>query len=94
MRGFEPWVIDFFKLSKDRQLTGYGSGPIPDTSIKRHVAGWDQDEADMFEACIEAMDSAFLAAIAPKIDEDGKPSAKVKRPVGDMTPAKFDALFG
>ena len=92
--GFEAWIADFFKLSKDRQLTGYGSGPIPDASIKRHVAGWDQGEADMFETCIEAMDSAFLAAMAPKKDDDGKPVVKTKKPVGEMTPAKFDALFG
>ena len=92
--GFEPWIADFFRLSTDRQLTGYGSGPIPNASIMRHVAGWDDTEADMFEVCIRAMDTAFLDALAPKKDDDGKPSVKMKKPVGEMTPAKFDALFG
>jgi len=48
----------------------------------------------MFEICIRAMDAAFLDALAPKKDDDGKPVVKMKKPVGDMTPAKFDALFG
>jgi hypothetical protein len=58
----------FWELSTDRQLTGYGSGPIPAASIDRHTAGWDADEAEMFRACIRAMDAVFLQSQSKEPD--------------------------
>lgn len=63
--GGEEWLAAFFDLSTDRQITGYGSGPIPAASIARHVAGWPEDEAEAFRRCIRAMDEAFREACAP-----------------------------
>ena len=62
MMGFDGWVSDFFELSSDRQI-GMGVGPIPASSIDRHTASWDYDSADMFRACIRAMDGAYMAHV-------------------------------
>ena len=59
MDGFGGWYEDFFDLSTDRQI-GMVAGPIPKSSIDRHVAGWPHEEADMFRAVIRAMDQVYL----------------------------------
>src|SRR5690554_1936865 len=58
--GLSEWLDDFFELSTDRQI-GMVAGPIPKASIDRHVEGWSHDEADMFRACMRAMDSVYLS---------------------------------
>lgn len=62
MMGFDGWVADFFELSSDRQI-GMGVGPIPASSIDRHTATWDHDDADMFRTCIRAMDGVYMAHV-------------------------------
>lgn len=93
-RGFESWVSDFFELSSDRQLTGYGSGPIPNASIARHTQGWIASDAEFFRQCMRAMDKAFLEHVSAEMEKTTDPKAKDRRVVGNMTPEKFDALFG
>lgn len=81
--GGEEWLSAFFDLSTDRQITGYGSGPIPAASIDRHVSGWPADEADAFRRCIRAMDDAFRDALAPAKpgeEKGGLPQAGEARP--------------
>ena len=58
--GAVAWFDDFFELGTDRQLTGYGAGPIPAASIARHVAGWSDHEAWQFRHVIRALDNAWL----------------------------------
>ena len=58
--GAVAWLDDFFELGTDRQLTGYGAGPIPAASIARHVAGWPDYEAWQFRHVIRALDNAWL----------------------------------
>ena len=58
--GAVAWLDDFFELGTDRQLTGYGAGPIPASSIARHVAGWPDSEAWQFRHVIRALDNAWL----------------------------------
>lgn len=58
--GAAAWLDDFFELGTDRQLTGYGAGPIPAASIARHVAGWCEYEAWQFRHVIRALDGAWL----------------------------------
>jgi len=58
--GAVAWLDDFFELGTDRQLTGYGAGPIPASSIARHVAGWPDYEAWQFRHVIRALDNAWL----------------------------------
>lgn len=63
--GAVQWLDDFFELGTDRQLTGYGAGPIPSSSIARHVAGWSDGEASMFRHVIRALDGAWLKRQSP-----------------------------
>ncbi len=84
MLGGEDWLAQFFDLSSDRQMTGYGSGPIPATSIDRRVADWPSDEAEAFRRCIRAMDEAFLDACAPA--KPGEEKGGLPQP--DQTKAK------
>lgn len=72
MAGASEWLSDFYELSTDRQITGYGAGPIPAASIARHTSGWPDGEAEAFTTCIRAMDSAFLEAIAPAKEGEEK----------------------
>lgn len=60
MQGFRGWYDDFFELSTDRQI-GMAVGPIPAASIARHVAGWPDEDAQMFALCIRAMDKVWMA---------------------------------
>lgn len=92
--GFDAWVRDFFELSNDRQITGYGAGPIPSGTISRHVANWQEDEADFFRACIRAMDREYLNSISASRQDIEDPSRPKRNVVGEMTPDKFDAMFG
>jgi len=59
MDGFGGWYEDFWELSTERQI-GMGVGPIPASCVTRHCAGWRYDDADMFKACIRAMDAVYL----------------------------------
>lgn len=59
MDGFGGWCEDFWRLSTERQI-GFGVGPIPQSAIDRHVAGWGYEDADMFEFCIREMDGVYL----------------------------------
>lgn len=58
--GLYGWYEDFFELSTERQI-GMVVGPIPKSSIDRHVEGWVYHDADMFRECIRAMDSVYLS---------------------------------
>ena len=78
--GAEAWLRDFYELSTDRQITGYGSGPIPAASIARHTAGWFDDDVTSFTACIRAMDTAFLEATAPA--KEGEEKGGLPQPPG------------
>ena len=80
MPGADEWLRDFYELSTDRQITGYGSGPIPAASIARHTAGWDDAERQTFTACIRAMDTAFLDATAPA--KEGEEKGGLPQPPG------------
>ena len=71
--GYEAWLRDFFDLSTDRQLTQFGAGPIPAASIARHVASWDEDEAEAFRDCIRAMDAAYNDALEDREKQGGLP---------------------
>ena len=57
--GFGGWFEDFWNLSTNRQI-GFGVGPIPQSDIDRHVAGWDYEDAEMFEVCIREMDRVYM----------------------------------
>lgn len=57
--GFGGWCEDFWRLSTERQI-GMGIGPIPQSAIDRHVVGWDDEDADLFEFCIREMDGVYL----------------------------------
>lgn len=70
--GGDEWIEAFYELSTDRQLTQYGSGPIPAASIERHCAGWDEWDTVVFRKCIRAMDVAYLDAMAPAKDGEEK----------------------
>ncbi len=59
MDGFGGWYEDFWRLSTERQI-GMGIGPIPASAIDRHVAGWCDEDAEVFEFCIRRMDEAYL----------------------------------
>lgn len=59
MDGFGGWYEDFWRLSSERQH-GLGAGPIPQSMIDRHVAGWRYDDVEMFEFCIREMDEAYM----------------------------------
>ncbi len=59
MDGFGGWYEDFWRLSTERQI-GMGIGPIPAHAIDRHVAGWEDEDAEVFEFCIRRMDEAYL----------------------------------
>lgn len=59
MDGFEGWYDDFWSLSTERQI-GFGIGPIPQSAIDRHVAGWSGEDVEMFEHCIREMDRAYM----------------------------------
>lgn len=62
--GFDGWLDDFWELSTDRQL-GFGSaGPIPKSSIDRHVMGWKPSDADLFRSVIRALDRVVLSNAA------------------------------
>lgn len=69
--GLEGWFDAFYDLSTDRQL-GMVAGPIPDASICRFTAGWPDEDAAAFKACIRAMDGAFLE----KSDAEPSPDAE------------------
>jgi len=66
--GAIQWLDDFFELGTDRQLTGYGSGPIPARSIARHTAGWEDSESSMFTHVIRALDDVWLKMQSPDSD--------------------------
>jgi len=74
--GAVQWLDDFFELGTDRQLTGYGSGPIPSSSIARHVDGWLEGEAEMFRHVIRALDGAWLKRQSPdsEVPESDNPA--------------------
>ncbi len=69
--GTEPWLADFFELGTDRPVGMNGPGPIPSSSIDRLVAGWPEDEADIFRHVIRAMDRAYLNSLSPETDATG-----------------------
>lgn len=71
MDGFGGWYDDFWRLSTERQI-GMGVGPIPQSAIDRHVAGWSDEDADMFEFCIREMDGVYLMR-ANKSEESPTP---------------------
>lgn len=66
--GCEEWLGAFHDLGTDRQLTGYGQGPIPHGSILRHTQGWPEREADLFYHIIRALDRAFLDELAAQAE--------------------------
>ena len=81
--GCEGFLADFFELGTDRQLTGYGAGPIPSSSIARHVAGWPDVEANLFRHVIRALDGAWLKrqspdAGAPESDNPARDAFRAK----------------
>lgn len=58
--GLGEWYEAFSELSTDRQI-GMGLGPLPSASIDRYISDHDlgYDDADMFRACMRAMDELF-----------------------------------
>lgn len=85
--GLVEWYGDFHRLSKDRQI-GMAVGPLPHSTIMVHTAGWPDDEAEMFEACMDAMDAAYLKNIGKKPQEAPQPISN--EPVGQA----FARMFG
>ena len=71
MDGFGDWIDAFWSLSTERQI-GMGVGPIPDSAIDRHAAGWGWEDADMFRFCIRQMDRVYLARAT---SDDAPPAA-------------------
>jgi hypothetical protein len=59
--GYGGWYEDFWRLSTERQI-GMGLGPIPASAIDRHVAGWSDEDAEVFEFCIRRLDEVYLMA--------------------------------
>lgn len=59
LEGFGGWYEDFWLLSTNRQI-GFGVGPIPQSEIDRHVAGWSYEDVEMFEVCIREMDRVYM----------------------------------
>lgn len=62
--GYEGWLEDFWELSTDRQLGFGGAGPIPKSSIDRHIIGWKPSDADLFRSVIRALDRVVLSNAA------------------------------
>lgn len=62
--GLYIWYEDFLELSTDRQI-GMAMGTIPKSSIDAHVVGWPDEDAQMFRACIRAMDGVYLGGDDP-----------------------------
>lgn len=84
--GFASWYGDFFELSTDRQI-GMAAGPLPAASIDRHTNGWDDDDADMFRACMRAMDLAFMDRTKkPPSGPEQTPEERLKAIFGDALP--------
>lgn len=81
--GLDVWYDDFYRLSRDRQL-GMATGPIPHGSILRHIKGWPDDDAEMFYACIEAMDEAYRAYDPKKTVSEEDPKAAFERMFGGV----------
>lgn len=67
--GVAIWYEAFWELSTDRHI-GFGVGPIPHRSIKDYARGWP--DADMFAACMRAMDGVYLQHQAAKSDQGQK----------------------
>ena len=57
--GYGGWHEDFWRLSTERQI-GMGLGPIPASAIDKHTAGWDSEDAAVFEFCIRQMDDVYM----------------------------------
>lgn len=72
LEGFGGWFEDFWNLSTNRQI-GFGVGPIPQSEIDRHTAGWDYEDAEMFEVCIREMDRVYM--MRTNKTEDAPPAA-------------------
>lgn len=85
--GLVEWYGDFHRLSKDRQI-GMAAGPIPHSTIINHTSGWPDEDADMFEACMDAMDAAYLKNIGKKPEPAPEPLSQ--EPVGSA----FARMFG
>lgn len=71
MDGYGGWYQDFWRLSSERQI-GFGAGPIPQSQIDRHVAGWSYEDAEVFEFCIREMDGIYLMK-SNKADDPEQP---------------------
>lgn len=70
--GLDPWLDAFWELSTDRQVGGYGTGPIPAASIARACADLCPDEAEMFRRCMRALDRVYLAHLTNGADKPKK----------------------
>ena len=72
--GLADWYGEFHRLSKDRQM-GMALGQMPHSTIINHTAGWPDDDAEMFYACMEAMDAAYLkhAMKKPELEVSQEP---------------------
>ena len=70
--GYGGWYADFWRLSTERQI-GMGIGPIPASHIDRHIAGWNYEDAEVFEFCIRRMDEVYL--MQQNKSEEPPPSA-------------------
>lgn len=57
--GFGGWYEDFWELSTERSI-GMAIGPIPAHAIDVASAGMTYDDADMFRACMRAMDDVYM----------------------------------
>lgn len=76
MDGYGGWYEDFWQLSTERQI-GMGVGPIPASAISQHVAGWSEEDAEVFEFCIRRMDEVYLMK-SNKTDEPEQPALSAR----------------
>lgn len=67
--GLEGWYDAFYDLSSDRQI-GMVAGPLPDSSIRKYVEGWCDEDAQAFKHCMRAMDAEFQKKPEDSVDPD------------------------
>lgn len=66
--GTAGWLSDFWELGTDRQIAPGLAGPIPKSSIDRHVDGWPDAEAEVFRHAIRSLDQVYLNHLRPDGD--------------------------
>jgi len=88
MDGYGGWYEDFWQLSTERQI-GMGVGPIPASAISRHVAGWSDEDAEIFEFCMRRMDEVYLMKSNKSDETPAEPALSAREAFRDAFASKM-----